>query len=83
MGIFDYKQSIALGKNDPTFDALLFAAMRKADSFNLNRLEQAFPEQTLELRQRYNAPGGRLRETNEEFDAASRAADDWMERTYK
>jgi hypothetical protein len=36
------------------------AAMRKADSFNIERLRVAFPETYRELTARYNAPGGRL-----------------------
>lgn len=45
---------------DPSFAALIMAAARKADTNNLERLGQAFPEIVSEFRSRYNAPGGVL-----------------------
>ena len=45
---------------DGTFYAIIMAAMRRADTWNQEKLERAFPEQWLELKERYNAPGGRL-----------------------
>lgn len=44
------------------FYALLFALLREADSDNLAKLEEAFPEAVKEFRQRYMAPGGILPE---------------------
>lgn len=60
MSLYDYKCAKQLAANDPPFDALIMAAMRKADSYNFVRLEHAFPEIAAELVERYNAPGGRL-----------------------
>jgi hypothetical protein len=42
------------------FYTLLMAAMREADTDNLNKLQRAFPEVLNELQARYNAPGGKL-----------------------
>ena len=55
-----YHQSIELAKRDPPFYALIMAAMRKADSTNLPKLREAFPDVWLELNARYHAPGGLL-----------------------
>lgn len=68
MSIIDYTESqkiSALG--DWTFGALVMAAMRKADTDNLAKLESVFPEKLVELRQRYNAPGGALNDQEMEF----------------
>jgi hypothetical protein len=46
--------------NDPAFDTLLTAIVRKADDENLAALESAFPEKVAEIRARYNATGGLL-----------------------
>lgn len=56
----DYKLSLRLVADDPPFYALLMAAMRQADSDNLEKLKQAFPLVHEELAARYNAPGGFL-----------------------
>jgi len=42
------------------FYALLMAAMREADSTNLERLKLAFPGTWAELQAHYHAPGGLL-----------------------
>jgi hypothetical protein len=60
MSFFDYKQSFEISKSDPSFAAIIMAAMRKADSFNLNLLRRAFPDLYEEFKRRYNAPGGLL-----------------------
>ena len=60
MTLFDYRQSLELGKGDPQFAALIMAAMRKADSTNFALLHRAFPEIAVELQARYDAPGGLL-----------------------
>jgi len=56
----EYEESLKLNAEDAPFFALIMAAMRKADSFNIERLRVAFPETYRELTARYNAPGGRL-----------------------
>jgi hypothetical protein len=60
MSHYDYEASKQIAKADPPFDALIMAAMRKADTQNLAKLESAFPWTYAELQARYNAPGGRL-----------------------
>lgn len=42
------------------FYGLIMAAMRRADSANLWRLKQAWPEVWEELQARYDSPGGLL-----------------------
>lgn len=66
MGKAEYMASIRLARNahlelsaNP-FYALLMAAMREADSNNIAKLKEAFPNTWVELKARYNAPGGRL-----------------------
>ena len=67
MSLHSYQQSlqISAGKaipvGTPQFSALIISAMRQADTDNMMRLENAFPEIATELRQRYNAPGGIIR----------------------
>lgn len=58
MSLFDYKISQQLAADDVPFYALIMAAMRKADTRNLDLLAQAWPGVWDELQQRYNAPGG-------------------------
>ena len=60
MSRFDYEQSRRIALSDPPFRALIMAAMRRADSDNLKRLQVAFPDVWRELEVRYNTPGGRL-----------------------
>jgi hypothetical protein len=59
VSLYDYDRSRAL-EGEP-FYALIMAAMRQADDFNLEQLRQAFPEVWEELEKRYHAPGGVLR----------------------
>lgn len=47
---------------DRPFVAIIMAAMRKADTDNLELLVNAFPQVFTELQQRYNSPGGWLPE---------------------
>jgi len=54
--LYDYTRSMYLC--DEPFYALLFACFRRADSNNLARLQEAFPEAYAEFVARYNAPGG-------------------------
>ena len=64
MSYIIYKQSKAIvmgeGEVDPPFYAIIMAAMRKADTRNLNHLKAAFPYCWKELQLRFNAPGGFL-----------------------
>jgi len=60
LSLHAYQESLKLSKDDPPFYALIMAAMRKADTQNLARLKGAFPETWHELKERYNAPSGKL-----------------------
>lgn len=60
MSRYDYEASKVIAQNGFPIYALVMAAMRQADTGNLSRLEQAFPDTAAELRGRYNAPGGLL-----------------------
>lgn len=60
MSFHDYQASRAIISGDPPFGALVMAAMRRADSYNLGRLQAVFPHVWDELDARYNAPGGIL-----------------------
>ena len=61
-GIHAFHASRLLQREDPPFAGLIFAAIRKADSANLERLKQAFPELVDEYKRRHNAPLGALPE---------------------
>lgn len=61
MSLYDYEMSKKLMMEDPPFCALIMAAMRKADTDNLERLKVGFFDTWEELQTRYNAPGGRLK----------------------
>ena len=56
VSLFDYERSKELQLHP--FYALLMAAMRKADTDNLRKLQRSFPEVWQELQTRYNSPGG-------------------------
>lgn len=58
MSLYDYQVSLELSKIHPSFDALIMAAMRKADTNNIALLKSSFPEIWDELFERYHAPGG-------------------------
>lgn len=60
MSHYDYKVSQELAADDVPFYALVMAAMRRADTNNAERLQQAFPRVWAELQGRYNRPGGYL-----------------------
>lgn len=68
MAIWDYRKSLELDKSDPSFLALLFALMRKADSINTQKLQALWPEEWAEMQQRYNSPGGLLPHEREEIN---------------
>lgn len=57
-GLYDY--TVATKLPDVPFDALIMAAVMKADTANLLALTRAFPDVVEETRARYDAPGGRL-----------------------
>lgn len=59
-GIIAYRQSLSVSMDDPSFYALIMAAMRKADDINIEKLKSVFPDVYSELYARYNAPGGCL-----------------------
>ena len=66
MSLYDYKvgQGILAGRalavGDDEFYGLIQACMRLADTDNLEKLKQAWPEAWNDLQARYNAPGGLL-----------------------
>lgn len=60
MSYHEYAIGREIAGQDFPFYALIQAAMRKADTENLDRLRQAFPEVWAELRERYYARGGRI-----------------------
>jgi hypothetical protein len=62
MSRFDYECSLEIARYDFPFYALIMAAMRQADTVNLECLKEAWPEIWRELNARYHAPGGILPE---------------------
>ena len=60
MSLHDYDVSRELERADHPFYGLIMAAMRRADTDNLAKLTDAWPEVYAELDARYNAPGGLL-----------------------
>jgi hypothetical protein len=61
MSWHEYEESKHIVLKNHPFYALVMAAMRQADEDNLLKLRKAFPGVWRELRERYDAPGGRLR----------------------
>ncbi len=55
---YDYEISKRISAEDYPFYALLCALFRQADSDNLARLQQVFPDELKAFRQRYNNQGG-------------------------
>lgn len=58
MSLHEYQRSKAIA--DEPFYALIMAAIRAADTFNAERLREAFPDTHEEMLLRYNAPQGLL-----------------------
>jgi hypothetical protein len=58
MSFYDYKDSQRISSNDHPFYALIMAAMRQADTVNIEKLKAMFPEIHAELDERYHAPAG-------------------------
>ena len=57
MSHYDYMRSRELAKHDVPFCALLYAAMRKADTANTFKLAMMWPELWRDAYIRYNVPG--------------------------
>ena len=62
MSLHGYHVSVNIGRTDPPFYALIMAAMRKADTDNLAKLQAAWPDVWREFQSRYDAPLGVLPE---------------------
>lgn len=60
MSHYDYTFSQSDALMSGPFYGIIMAAMRRADTDNLELLQRAFPETWEELQQRYHAPGGYL-----------------------
>lgn len=60
MSLHEYEEGRDIAVKDPPFYALIQAAMRMADSDNLEMLKGCWPEVWVELLARSNAPGGML-----------------------
>jgi hypothetical protein len=60
MSRYDYLIGQKIEAEGYPFYALVQAAMRQADSQNIEKLRWTFPEIHNELQARYNAPGGYL-----------------------
>ncbi len=58
MSHHDYEQSKYISMQDWPFYAIIMAAMRQADTNNLELLRFGWPNTYNELQERYNAPGG-------------------------
>ncbi len=54
----DYQISRIISKQQFPFYSLIMAAMRQADSYNIEKLKSVFPEVHAELSRRYDSPGG-------------------------
>ncbi len=57
---YEFSKHIIASRDVP-FYALIMAAMRNADTANLEKLKSTFPLTWKELEARYNAPGGNLK----------------------
>lgn len=60
MSLYDYITSREISAQDYPFYALIMAAMRQADSNNIEKLKAIFPDTWSELHSRYHAPKGIL-----------------------
>ena len=66
--MYDYNIGRKLEAEDIPFYALIQAAMRRADTINLEMLKGCWPEVWEELFERYNTPGGYLKEELAEME---------------
>ncbi len=60
MSYHDYRVGQEIAVDDPTFAAIIQAAMRKAGGPNLDILKTGWPDIWRDLQARYEAPGGLL-----------------------
>jgi len=60
MSLHEYEMSKEIAKKDYPFYAIIMAAMRQADTNNLESLKLGFSDVYAELKERYDAPGGLL-----------------------
>ncbi len=58
MSLHGFEVAMQLGRGNTPFGALIMAAMAKADTANVEKLREAWPDVWEELNARYNAPGG-------------------------
>ena len=70
MSLHDYHAGQMLECHDFPFYAIIQCAMRQADSDNLAKLRQAFPEVYEDLQRRYRTLGGVLPEDGVNLDDA-------------
>lgn len=75
MTYHDYLVARDLERCDLPFFALVQAAMRRASTSNLEKLQTVFPEVWSDLQRRYEAPGGLL---PEEWAAGMRPHDGYL-----
>ena len=60
MSRYDYLRSQEISAEHHPFYALIMAAMRQADTDNMDKLQDTFPETYRELQERYDGPEGYL-----------------------
>ena len=60
MSLYNYEVGLRISAQGYPFYALVQAAMREADTDNLEKLKAAFPDQWKDLQERYHAPAGKL-----------------------
>ena len=60
MSHYAYMESSRISVNDPPFSAIIYAAIRKGDTVNQEKIKAAWPEEYEEFWLRFNAPGGFL-----------------------
>jgi len=58
MSLYAFRESLRISAGDRTFEALIMAALRKADPQNTAKLTAAWPEITAEYTYRYWSGGG-------------------------
>ena len=68
MSRYDYRLSLNIAARGESFNALLFALMRCADTPNTEKLKEMWPDEWEELSLRYHAPGGFLEQELEPDD---------------
>ncbi len=63
MSLEDYLIGVKIAAmvDDDFYYAIIQAAMRNADTDNLEKLKAAWPNVWKELQERYSAPGGKLK----------------------